>query len=99
MMLSMQWTIVGLGNPGSEYEGTRHNTGRMAVEYFAKSQDTQEWREDTKANALVAKASATLILPNTFMNKSGFAVSKYAKSAKAAEHVVIVYDDLDIPLG
>ena len=91
---------MGLGNPGGEYEGTRHNTGRMAVEHFAKSQNIKEWREDAKANALVAKATgATLLLPNTFMNKSGSAVSKYVKSQKAAEHAVVIYDDLDMPLG
>ncbi|MDP3965491.1 MAG: aminoacyl-tRNA hydrolase [bacterium] len=100
----MAWIIAGLGNPGYEYEGTRHNTGRMAVEYFAKSAKLSEWKEDKKAKALVSrgivgKTLTALVLPNTFMNKSGAAVSKFVKSPKAAERMAVVYDDLDLPLG
>ncbi len=96
----MNYVIVGLGNPGNEYDRTRHNAGRMAVELFAKKNDAAEWREDKKANALVAKVGkSTLVLPNTFMNKSGGAVAKYVKSVKAAKNMVVVYDDLDLPLG
>jgi len=100
----MAWIIVGLGNPGYEYEGTRHNTGRMAVEYFAKSAKFHEWKEDKKAKALVSrgivgKTLAALVLPNAFMNKSGASVAKFVKSPKAAERMAVVYDDLDLPLG
>src|SRR3989338_10754327 len=85
--LAMAWVIVGLGNPGYEYEGTRHNTGRMAVESFARSAKLSEWKEDKKAKALVSrgivgKTLTALVLPNTFMNKSGSAVSKFVKSPK-----------------
>ncbi len=100
----MAWIIAGLGNPGYEYEGTRHNTGRMAVEYFAKSAKLSEWKEDKKAKSLVCrgvvdKTLVALVLPNTFMNKSGAAVAKFVKSPKAAERMAVVYDDLDLPLG
>ncbi|MEK7480446.1 MAG: aminoacyl-tRNA hydrolase [Patescibacteria group bacterium] len=107
----MGWVIVGLGNPGEEYTATRHNAGRMAVEYFAKSLKSGEFREDTKAKAHVAgvmvgpatagrgKSAAALVLPDTFMNKSGSALLKFVKSVKAAERLVVVYDDLDLPLG
>lgn len=100
----MAWVIVGLGNPGEEYERTRHNTGRMAVEYFAKSCDASAWRADAKAKATVTKGHLgknlfALVLPDTFMNKSGSALLKYVKSAKAAERMIVVYDDLDLPLG
>lgn len=100
----MAWVIVGLGNPGDEYFGTRHNTGRMVVEYFAKNAKLSEWREDKKAKALVSRGMVgrtllALVLPNTFMNKSGSAVSKFVKTPKAAERLAIVYDDLDLPLG
>ena len=100
----MAWIIVGLGKPGYEYEGTRHNTGRMAVEYFAKSAKFHEWKEDKKAKALVSrgivgKTLAALVLPNAFMNKSGASVAKFVKSPKAAERMAVVYDDLDLPLG
>lgn len=96
----MSYIIVGLGNPGNEYDRTRHNAGRMAVELFAAKNKVDEWREDKKANALVARCGKnTLVLPNTFMNKSGTAVGKYVKSVKAAKNLVVVYDDLDLPLG
>ena len=104
ILLPMTWVIVGLGNPGEEYEGTRHNTGRMALEVFARIQHFSEWKEDAKAKATVSKGAvekklAALVLPDTFMNKSGLAVMKFVKSVKAAEKLVVVYDDLDLPLG
>ncbi len=100
----MAWVIVGLGNPGEEYGSTRHNAGRMAVEYFAKAMKLGEFRVDVKAKAHVAgamigKTTAALVLPDTFMNKSGGALVKFVKSVKAAERLVVVYDDLDLPLG
>ena len=104
MMRGMAWVIVGLGNPGEKYQSTRHNTGRMAVEYFAKSAKLNAWREDKKSKSLAAggmvgKTTVAVVLPDTFMNKSGSAVVKFVKSAKAAERLVVVYDDLDLPLG
>lgn len=100
----MNYTIVGLGNPGAEYEGTRHNTGRIAVDTFAKKVGVKEWKDDKKANAEIAKIkvgknTALLMKPNTFMNKSGNAVGKFIKSKKAAETLVVIHDDMDIPFG
>lgn len=100
----MAWIIAGLGNPGEEYEDTRHNTGRLAVESFSKTQKFNEWKENVPAKALVSKGAvgktlAALVLPNAFMNKSGSSVSKFVKGAKAAERLVVVCDDLDLPLG
>lgn len=96
----MNYVIVGLGNPGGEYDSTRHNAGRMAVESFAKAQGVEQWREDKKAIAQVAKIDkGTLVVPDTFMNKSGSAVAKYVKSVKAAGKLVVIYDDMDLPLG
>src|SRR3990167_2322006 len=100
----MAWIIVGLGNPGEEYHSTRHNAGRMAVEFFARAADLNGFRADkvkkaTVAGGMVGKSAVALILPDTFMNKSGSAVRKYVKSQKAAERLIVVYDDLDLPLG
>ena len=100
----MAWIIVGLGNPGEEYQGTRHNTGRSALEFFAKQMQFGDWKVDNKSKAHVAsgmlgKTAVVLVAPDTFMNKSGSAVVRYVKSQKAAERMVIVYDDLDLPLG
>lgn len=94
----MQWIVVGLGNPDAQHEGERHNTGRMLLQQIAKKEKL-EWRTDAKAQALVAKGDAVYVLPETFMNKSGSAVGKYVKSVKAAEHLLVVYDDMDLPLG
>ena len=96
--------IVGLGNPGEEYINTRHNTGRMAVEALAKKLDFPDWKNDMKLKALVTsgkigKEKVQLVLPETFMNKSGISVGPLVKSKKAAETLLVVHDELDIPLG
>lgn len=96
--------IVGLGNPGKEYESTRHNTGRALVALFGDANGFSEWRFDKKSNAEVAEGSIqgkkiTLVLPETFMNKSGSAVARYVKSVKAAKNLVVVHDDIDLPFG
>lgn len=100
----MTLIIVGLGNPSKEYEKTRHNAGRSAVELVAKNNDFAEFVFNKKANALVAKGTvgsdnATLVLPETMMNASGKAVSAFVKSPKAAKNLLVIHDDLDLPLG
>lgn len=100
----MSYVIVGLGNPGEEYAHSRHNAGRMAVTAFGKSAGATEWKENKKIKAQIAQTDteggkAVLILPDTMMNKSGSAVLPYVKSLKAAQKLVVVYDDLDLPLG
>ena len=92
--------IVGLGNPGVEYENTRHNTGRMILDMFRQKNDSPEWQEDKKLKSLISKKNKIiLLLPETFMNKSGEAIAKIIKSKKAAESLVVIHDDLDLPLG
>ncbi len=100
----MQYVIVGLGNPGEEYALTRHNTGRMIVEAFRKKNDFPEWNRDMGLKALVSKGSygkdkVTLLAPDNFMNVSGKSVAPLIKNAKDAERTIVVYDDLDLPLG
>lgn len=100
----MAWIVVGLGNPGEEYANTRHNAGRMAVERFAKDTELSEWKEDSKKKYTVSRGTAgkqlaVALLPDTYMNKSGSAVLYFVKSAKMAEKMVVVYDDMDLPLG
>ncbi len=115
--------IVGLGTPGAEYENTRHNVGRMAVQVLAKEYATggaDGFKADKVLKSLKAKAdidgeSATLILPETFMNKSGQAVaplilgdvkivgkpneSEKKALEKKAKKLVVIHDDLDLPFG
>lgn len=83
----MSYVIVGLGNPGEEYVGTRHNTGRDALAVFAEENNFSEWKPDLKTKSLISsgkigKETVTLIAPETFMNKSGISVDKIQKSLK-----------------
>ncbi|MEK7063573.1 MAG: aminoacyl-tRNA hydrolase [Patescibacteria group bacterium] len=96
--------IVGLGNPGAEYEGTRHNTGRMLVERLHATHDFGEWKTEKKpkmrwARGSIAGKKATLVAPDTFMNNSGQAVAHFVKNKSGAGNTIVVYDDLDLPLG
>ncbi|MBU6323269.1 aminoacyl-tRNA hydrolase [Patescibacteria group bacterium] len=96
--------IAGLGNPGKEYEKTRHNAGRMAVELLAEEEGFEAFALNKTAKALVAKGAlrgepAVLVLPETMMNLSGKAVAAFVKSPKAAKNLLVIHDDLDLPLG
>jgi len=100
----MSLVIVGLGNPGKEYERTRHNSGRVVVELLAKQEGLDEFVFNKTANALVNKCvvgeeKTTLVLPETMMNASGKAVSAFIKSPKSAKNLLVIHDDLDLPLG
>lgn len=100
----MQYTIVGLGNPGAEYEMTRHNTGRRAVMHFADVHKAVDWKTDKTLKAQKSKLKtnnrdAILLLPDTYMNKSGTAIKSLITTEKKAARLVVVYDDLDLPFG
>lgn len=103
----MTYLIVGLGNPGKEYEKTRHNLGFLALEEFWKSRpdDFSPWQENKKFSALLAetagqKIKIILLKPQTFMNRSGEAVARAAKFYKIKpENIWVIHDDLDLPLG
>lgn len=102
--MAQNYIVLGLGNPGDEYEGTRHNLGRMVLDAFVKEKKLEDWGIDKKIKSLVTagkigKNKATFIKPETFMNKSGEAVRGLIKSKKAAESLIVIHDDLDIPLG
>ena len=99
----MSYIIVGLGNPGAEYENTRHNTGRIILETVQK-EFGDEVKLNKKLNAHVStgkigKEKATFIAPDTFMNLSGRAIAPLVKSVKVASRLVVIYDDFNLPLG
>ena len=99
----MNFIIVGLGNPGTEYENTRHNVGRMILDYV-RQEFGDEYCFDKKLNAQVAqgkigKEKVSFVAPETFMNNSGKTVGQLVKSQKAAERLVVIYDDFSLPLG
>ncbi len=96
--------IVGLGNPGEEYEKTRHNAGRIVLEYIAKAQDFSDWKVDMKTKSLrskgeIEKEKFDFLLPETFMNNSGNAVAYIIDDKKKLKNLIVVYDDIDLPIG
>jgi peptidyl-tRNA hydrolase, PTH1 family len=105
ILVPMQYVVAGLGNPGEEYENTRHNVGRMVVECVARMLNAPDWRDDKTLRARVANAgtdtgdTATLVLPDNYMNRSGGSIAPLVKNSTQAEHLIVVHDDIDLPLG
>lgn len=96
--------IVGLGNPGREYEATRHNAGFWWVDELARNNDAN-FRNDSKFHGLVARTAlhaheVHLLKPQTFMNVSGRAVVALALFYKILpDQILVVHDELDLPPG
>jgi PTH1 family peptidyl-tRNA hydrolase len=97
------WAVVGLGNPGRQYVHTRHNAGFSLLRRLAKA-----WNVRMKKTAFRSKITYVeregktilLAMPQTYMNQSGLAVKQIVDSGGVnLTHLVLVYDDLDIPLG
>lgn len=99
----MGWLLVGLGNPGREHRENRHNVGFMFVDRIAVS--TQLGFTRKQHTALIAKGEfegehVILAKPQTYMNESGRSVAPLARYYRlAVEQLLVVYDDLDLPLG
>ncbi len=104
------WVVVGLGNPGSTYEGTRHNVGQMTLDELARRASTSF--RSHKGQAQVADVrlgtgpggapgpKAVLAKPTSYMNLSGGPVAAVLRmNGAAADRLVVVHDDLDIPFG
>ncbi len=97
--------IVGLGNPGSEYEQTRHNAGFWLVDNLANGVARCCLQRESRFNALVAKTNIAgqevwLLEPQTFMNRSGQSVGGLARFYKILpDEVLVVHDELDIDPG
>jgi PTH1 family peptidyl-tRNA hydrolase len=93
--------IVGLGNPGAEYESTRHNAGFWLVDQLARG----ELRKESRFNALAAKTRIAgnevwLLEPQTFMNRSGQSVGAIARFFKIQpDEILVAHDELDLPPG
>jgi PTH1 family peptidyl-tRNA hydrolase len=96
--------IVGLGNPGPEYEDTRHNAGFWLVDQLARRCKVSLARESRyqalAARARIAGQEVWLLQPQTYMNRSGQSVGALTRFFKiAAEEVLVVHDELDLPPG
>ena len=90
--------IVGLGNPGPNYEHTRHNIGFMVVDELVKRQNSQKLSSSSFNGELFKFSNHFLLKPLTFMNLSGNAIAAVKKFYKINE-VVVIHDDLDLPFG
>jgi PTH1 family peptidyl-tRNA hydrolase len=103
-MFMDRYIIAGLGNPERQYAKTRHNAGRMFVETLAKEKSFKDWFFDQKINALktegkIRKKKVVLVLPEAYMNKSGGVLGKLITSKKKARRLIVVHDDIDLPIG
>ncbi|MFC2739720.1 MAG: aminoacyl-tRNA hydrolase, partial [Prevotella sp.] len=97
-----KFLICGLGNPGDEYEGTRHNTGFMAIDAFAKAMYVtfQDKRYGFVAETSVKGRKVFLLKPTTFMNLSGNAVRYWLNEEKIDQsHLLVISDDVALPLA
>jgi PTH1 family peptidyl-tRNA hydrolase len=97
--------IVGLGNKGKKYDGTRHNVGFVCADRFVEKMDLGSWveKKDLKsqlASGNIGDSRVIVIKPTTFMNLSGTAVQATAHFYKIPlDQIVVVHDELDIPFG
>ncbi|MGZ4186260.1 MAG: aminoacyl-tRNA hydrolase [Solirubrobacteraceae bacterium] len=101
----VDWLIVGLGNPGSEYAGTRHNIGFEVASLLAQRWDLP--RAKSKYRGLLTEGRTgpggprvAILLPQTYMNEAGQSVSPARGAMKLdLDHVLVVHDEIDLPFG
>lgn len=103
-MHAMAHVIIGLGNPGGEYAKTRHNAGRMAAARFVEQEGLSDFTLKKTAAALVSAGAVAgkkvqVALPEVYMNLSGKTAAALVKSKPAAKRLLVIRDDLDLPLG
>lgn len=100
------FVLIGLGNPGKQYEKTRHNAGFMTVDHVAEKLGAEEWSDSQRFMATIAESiidgkSCLLVKPTTFMNRSGECIRKLAEFYKldVSKQILVCCDDVDIPLA
>lgn len=102
-MGTVEYVICGLGNPGTQYENTRHNTGFMALDTLAERQKLSVKKLKFKsltADAMIGGTRCLLMKPTTFMNNSGEAVAEALRFYKLpTERLVVLYDDISLDVG
>jgi peptidyl-tRNA hydrolase, PTH1 family len=95
--------LVGLGNPGAEHVGNRHNIGFMVLQEIARRHGFGPWRrrfQGVATEGLLGPERVLLLLPGTYMNESGRAVGEAAHFYKLGlDDIVVVHDELDLPAG
>ena len=96
--------IIGLGNPGREYESTRHNVGWWFIDHLADVWRFEEWRKDGEtrvATGQVGRTRVRLVKPLTFMNRSGLVLRPYLRRPlwTPATDLLVIVDDVALPIG
>ena len=98
-----EYVIVGLGNPGIQYEATRHNAGFMAISVLEKTYNFSVNNHKFKAlvgNAVIGGKNCLVMKPETYMNNSGEAVSQAMEFYKIPiENVIVIFDDISLEVG
>ena len=98
-----EWLIVGLGNPGMQYENTRHNAGFMAIDFTANEEHAQVTKYKFKGHvgdAVIGGRRCILLKPQTYMNNSGEAVVAAMNFYKLdTDHVIVMFDDISLAPG
>lgn len=99
----LTWIVAGLGNPGLEYENTRHNAGFLTMDELAKQcgvkLDQMKFKSDC-GEAMLGEVRCLLMKPTTYMNLSGDAIAAAANFYKIPpEQVLVIYDDISLPPG
>ena len=101
--MKLDWLIIGLGNPGEQYNWTRHNYGFLALDYLQNFWDFPEFQYNKYHRADFSQSqiwnqTIGLLKPQTFMNRSGESIEKL-KAQLPPEKIIVIYDDIDLPLG
>lgn len=99
----MTWLVVGLGNPGPEYERTRHNAGFLAIDMLGDNLRASYWKDEAGAKVAVVRLGdddLVLAKPQTFMNVSGTSVKRLADiHGVPTESMIVIHDDIDLAPG
>jgi PTH1 family peptidyl-tRNA hydrolase len=101
----VDWLVVGLGNPGKEYEGTRHNVGFEVAETLHERWDLQRFRRKFAGKIAEGRTGpagprVAILLPQTYMNEAGTSVGPARGALKLPlDRVLVVHDEIDLPFG
>lgn len=97
----MKTCIIGLGNPGDKYKGSRHNAGFDLLDIFVKNNSLKDFTFSKNINAEISENQNIIIVkPHSFMNLSGIVVKKTIKKfGIKPENIIVIHDDIDIEIG